>query len=148
MLGSLAPGGIVQRRAIYARRSSLTIVYIQALRLLQVQPKHLSSAQTCLEGSRQKLTGQAGMNFAHGSSTVLRPQHSTRTRWEPLGLDTYLGPVLANLTYNWMYFSIRLTTPGQTQRRKSIVLKKDGSCWRFPMRLRASPSLEWIRLDM
>ena len=54
-------------------------------------------------GITPKLTGQLGMNYAHGSASA------PLTKFDTLGLTAgaryLLGPVLASLTYNWLYFS-------------------------------------------
>jgi hypothetical protein len=75
-------------------------------------------------GITSKLTGQLGMNYAHGST------NAPLNRYDTVGLTAgarYLfGPVLANLTYNWLYFSTASApTPGsinETAFSKKMVM--------------------------
>lgn len=56
-------------------------------------------------GITAKLTGQVGMNYSHGS----RSGTSSASTFDTVGLTAgaryLIGPVLASLQYNWLYFS-------------------------------------------
>lgn len=54
-------------------------------------------------GITTKLTAQAGMNFSHGS--ISTPVTTFDSVGLTGGLQYLIGPMLANLTYNWLYFS-------------------------------------------
>jgi hypothetical protein len=54
-------------------------------------------------GITSKLSGQAGLNFSHGTSSA--PLTSFDTIGLTTGLRYLIGPVFANLTYSWLYFS-------------------------------------------
>lgn len=54
-------------------------------------------------GITSKLTAQAGMNYAHGTTST--PASSFDTLGATAGASYLLGPVLVNLTYSWLYFS-------------------------------------------
>lgn len=54
-------------------------------------------------GITANLTAQAGMNYSHGTTST--PASSFDTLGATAGASYLLGPVLVNLTYNWLYFS-------------------------------------------
>lgn len=54
-------------------------------------------------GITPNLTAQAGMNYSHGTTSA--PASSFDTLGATAGASYLLGPVLVNLTYNWLYFS-------------------------------------------
>ncbi|MDF0643612.1 MAG: hypothetical protein P0111_06245 [Nitrospira sp.] len=61
-------------------------------------------------GITSKLSGQLGLNYAHGSSS--NPQTTYDSVNANVGASYLIGPVLANLTYRWMYFSNINEQPG------------------------------------
>lgn len=64
-------------------------------------------------GITSKLTAQAGMNVSHGSTST--PASSFDTLGATAGASYLLGPVMVNLTYNWLYFSNSFAQTAQTQ---------------------------------
>jgi len=64
-------------------------------------------------GITSKLTAQAGLNYSHGS--ISTPVSSFDTLGATAGASYLLGPVLVNLTYNWLYFSNSFVQTAQTQ---------------------------------
>ena len=53
------------------------------------------------------------MNFSHGSTST--PASSFDTLGATAGASYLLGPVMVNLTYNWLYFSSSFAQTAQTQ---------------------------------
>jgi hypothetical protein len=64
-------------------------------------------------GITSKLTAQVGMNYSHGSSSS--PPNTFDSVGVTGALSYLLGPVLASLTYNWMYFSNSSTDLAQNR---------------------------------
>jgi hypothetical protein len=54
-------------------------------------------------GITSNLTAQVGLNYSHGTTST--PASSFDTLGATAGASYLLGPVLVNLTYNWLYFS-------------------------------------------
>ena len=121
LLGSLNPGGIVQAGQY---RASLTLCY-------SIYPSTAYAAgpiKTDLVGANvsggitPKLTGQAGMNFAHGSSAVSWTSFTYDSSGVTVGARYLLGPILVSLTYNWLYFA---NSTAQRRRAKAIIFSKN-----------------------
>jgi hypothetical protein len=73
----------------------------------------------------RNLTGTLGMNYSHGSSNF--PVTSFDSVGLTAGLNYLIGPVFANLTYNWQYFanSFQQSGPGTSDyafSKKMIIL--------------------------
>jgi hypothetical protein len=56
-------------------------------------------------GITSRLSGQVGMNYAHGSSAASETSFTYDTVGITVGARYLLGPILASLTTNWLYFS-------------------------------------------
>ena len=104
LAGSLNPGGIIQAGQY---RASLTYNY-------SIYPSYAYGAgptkahvfgATASGGITSKLTGQAGVNLAHGSSADSLTSFTYDTVGVTVGARYLLGPILASLTYNWLYFA-------------------------------------------
>ena len=72
-------------------------------------------------GITSKLTGIAGMNYSHGSTSS--PTSSFDTLGATAGASYILGPVLINLTYNWLYFSNSSTQSPASQNEYAFSKK-------------------------
>jgi hypothetical protein len=103
LAGSLIPGGIMARGAYTASmvyRYSLFPGYAFSSGPTQAHVVGLNARG----GITSKLTGDVGMNYAHRTS--LGASSSTAdTVGVTVGARYLLGPVLASLTYNWLFFS-------------------------------------------
>jgi hypothetical protein len=104
LYGSLYPGGLVPAGQYRASLNSSYSIYPStaygagALKALVV-------GTNVSGGITPKLSGQAGMNFAHGSSTASSTNFTYDTVGVTVGARYLLGPILASLTYNWLYSS-------------------------------------------
>ena len=102
LAGSLNPGGIVAPGAYTARMSyrfSLVPSFAFGAGPLKVHVVGINATG----GITPKLSGLVGANYSHGT------QSSPSTTFDTIGLTVganyLLGPVLASLTYNWLFFS-------------------------------------------
>jgi hypothetical protein len=104
MYGSLAPGGVIpagQYRASFVA----TYGYYPSTAFGAGAIKTVVVGTNVSGGITPKLTGQAGMNFSHGSSTASTASYTFDTVGVTLGARYLLGPILASLTYNYLYSS-------------------------------------------
>jgi len=100
--GSLNPGGIMAPGAYTASlRSSYSIYPGTAFGSGPTKTYLLGANAT--GGIARNLTAQAGVNYAHGSSS--NPDRTFDSVNVTGGLGYLIGPVLADLTVNWLYFS-------------------------------------------
>jgi hypothetical protein len=104
MVGSLAPGGLVPAGQYRATLSS-TYGYYPSTAFGAGALKTVVVGTNVSGGITPKLTGQAGMNFSHGSSTASTASFTYDTVGVTLGARYLMGPVLATLTYNYLYSS-------------------------------------------
>jgi hypothetical protein len=110
--GSLAPGGVIAPGAFTTSLSySFSIFPSYALNAGPMKT-HVVGVNASA-GVTSKLTAQAGMNFSHGSTST--PASSFDTLGATAGASYLLGPVMVNLTYNWLYFSSSFAQTAQTQ---------------------------------
>jgi hypothetical protein len=133
LAGSLSPGGI-QAPGAYTASMAYRYTFVPGYAFSSgPQQAHLLGLNAS-GGITSKLTGFGGMNYGHRSS--LGASSSTAdTVGVTVGTRYLLGPVLVSLTANWMYVS------NSTAQTPEYEFSKRWSCWRFPMRLRAPPSL-------
>lgn len=54
-------------------------------------------------GITSRLSGRVGVNYSHGATT--NPRSSFDTLGTSVGASYLIGPVLASLSYDWLYFS-------------------------------------------
>jgi len=102
LAGSLMPGGI---KAPGAYTASLRYTYsLFPSYAFGSGPMntHLVGANAT-GGITSKLAGLVGMNYAH--STRSSPSSTSDTLGVTVGTAYLIGPVLATLSYNWLYFS-------------------------------------------
>ena len=100
--GSLNPGGIMTPGAYTADlRSTYTIYPGTAFGAGPTKTYILGANAT--GGIARNLTAQARMNYSHGSSS--NPHRTFDSVNVTGGLGYLIGPVLADLTVNWLYFS-------------------------------------------
>lgn len=76
-------------------------------------------------GITSKLSGQVGMNYSHGTRSA--PTSTFDTFGATVGARYLIGPVMASLTYNWLFFSREAdpslaSQPTEYQFSKKIVL--------------------------
>jgi hypothetical protein len=71
-------------------------------------------------GITSKLTAQVGANYSHGTSDF--PKSNFDSVGVTGGMGYLLGPVLASLTYNWLYFSN--TSTDAFQNRSEYLFSK------------------------
>ncbi len=124
LAGSLNPGGIVAPGAYTVTTSyrfSLVPSFAFGAGPLKVHVVGINATG----GITSKLSGQVGANYSHGT------QSSPSTTFDTLGLTVganyLLGPVLATLSYNWLFFSREAdsslaSTPTEYEFSKKVVL--------------------------
>ncbi len=110
--GSLAPGGVIGPGAFTTSLSYNFSIFPSYAINAGPMKTHIVGANASA-GVTSKLTAQAGMNFSHGSTST--PASSFDTLGATAGASYLLGPVLVNLTYNWLYFSSSFAQTAQTQ---------------------------------
>ena len=105
------------------RRCALATAYIPGYAFGSGPTKTHVVGANATGGIARNLTAQVGVNYAHGSrDNPNLTEHMTRSMVIG-GLGYLIGPVLANLTGNWLYFS---NSTDQSVSQSVRVLKKDG----------------------
>jgi len=102
LAGSLTPGGIVAPGAYTAAlsyRFSLVPSYAFGAGPLKVHVVGINATG----GITSKLSGLMGINYSHGTRSA--PTSTFDTIGLTAGARYLIGPVLASLTYNWLFFS-------------------------------------------
>ena len=124
LAGSLSPGGIATPGAYTVRmRYRFTLVpgYAFGAGPLKVHVLGLNA----MGGITSKLSGQVGMNYSHGTRSA--PTSTFDTVGLTVGARYLIGPVLASLTYNWLFFSREAdpslaSTPTEYEFSKKVVM--------------------------
>ena len=120
---SLSPGGIVVPGA-YAATMSYRFSLVPSFAFGAGPLKTHVVGINATGGITSKLTGQVGMNYSHGTRSA--PTSTFDTVGVTVGARYLLGPVLASLTYNWLFFSRdadpSLSTQSQYEFSKKVVL--------------------------
>lgn len=112
LAGSLNPGGIVAPGQFTTSLSYGFSVFPSYAFGAGPMKTHIVGANLS-GGITSKLTGQLGANFSHGTTDF--PQSTFDTVGITAGVRYLLGPVLASLTYNWLYFTNDSSPTPQTQ---------------------------------
>jgi len=112
LAGSLNPGGIVAPGQFTTSLSYNFSVFPSYGFGAGPMKTHVVGANLS-GGITSKLTGQLGANFSHGSTNL--PVSTFDTVGFTAGARYLLGPVLASLTYNWLYFANNSSLTPQTQ---------------------------------
>lgn len=102
LAGSLNSGGIMAPGAYTVRmryRFSLVPSYAFGAGPLKVHVVGLNA----VGGITSKLSGQMGMNYSHGTRSA--PTSTFDTFGVTFGARYLIGPVMASLTYNWLFYS-------------------------------------------
>lgn len=110
--GSLAPGGVIAPGAFTTSLSYNFSIFPSYALNAGPMKTHVVGVNASA-GITSKLTAQAGMNVSHGSTST--PASSFDTLGATAGASYLLGPVMVNLTYNWLYFSNSFAQTAQTQ---------------------------------
>ncbi|BFU93673.1 MAG: conserved protein of unknown function [Nitrospira sp.] len=100
--GTLMPGGIMPPGQFGTRLSYNYNVYPSYVIGSGPMKTQIVGANIT-GGITSKLSGQLGLNYSHGSTS--NPQSTFDSVNASVGASYLIGPVLANLTYRWMYFS-------------------------------------------
>ena len=124
LAGSLAPGGISTPgayTALMSYRFTLVPGYAFGAGPLKVHVVGLNA----VGGITSKLSGQVGMNYSHGTRSA--PTSTFDTVGLTVGARYLIGPVLASLTYNWLFFSREAdpslaNTPTEYEFSKKVVM--------------------------
>ncbi len=112
LAGSLASGGVLAPGAFTTSLSYNFSIFPSYALGAGPMKAHVIGVNANM-GITSKLTGQAGMNYSHGSTST--PASSFDTLGATAGASYLLGPVLVNLTYNWLYFSSSFAQSATTQ---------------------------------
>jgi hypothetical protein len=102
LAGSLNPGGIVAPGA-YTVTMSYRFSLLPAFAFGAGPLKTHVVGMNATAGITSKLTGLVGANYSHGTQST--PATTFDTIGLTAGANYLLGPVLASLTYNWLFFS-------------------------------------------
>ena len=102
LAGSLAPGG-VNAPGGYTAAMTYTYSIFPSYGFGSGPMKTHILGLNATGGITPKLTGQVGMNFSHGTRS--EPASTFDTVGLTAGARYLIGPVLASLSYNWLYFS-------------------------------------------
>ena len=102
LTGTLNPGVIIPAGQYTASMSYNFSVYPSYAFNAGPLKTHVLGANV-FAGLTSKLSGQIGANFSHGSTNT--PRSTFDSIGATAALTYLLGPVLASLTYNYMYFS-------------------------------------------
>jgi hypothetical protein len=123
LAGSLNPGGIMNPGAYTATLRYTYSLFPSYAFGAGPTKTHVVGANVT-GGIARNLTAQAGINFAHGSRS--NPDTSFDSVGVVGGLGYLMGPVLANLTGNWLYFTNSTTQSGSQSQyefsKKMIML--------------------------
>ena len=102
LAGSLNPGGVIAPGAYTATMSYDFSIFPSYAFGSGPMKTHVVGVNASA-GITSKLTGQVGMNYSHGTTSL------PRSVFDSLGVTAgaryLIGPVLASLTYDWLYFS-------------------------------------------
>ena len=114
----MTPGAYTTRMSY---RFSLVPSYAFGAGPLKVHVVGLSA----VGGITSKLSGQVGMNYSHGTRSA--PTSTFDTFGVTVGARYLIGPVMASLTYNWLFFSREAdpslaSQPTQYEFSKKVVL--------------------------
>lgn len=137
--GSLTQGGILTRgqySATMAYRYTLVPSYAFTA---GPQQAHLL-ALVARGGITSKLTGTVGMNYAHRTSLGIASS-TFDTVGVTVGAQYLLGPVLASLTYNWLFVSNSTPQTPEYEFSKKIVMLSFSYAFASPLFFRDGISL-------
>jgi hypothetical protein len=113
LAGSLAPGGIMAPGKYTASMGYTYSIFPSYAFGSGPMNTHVVGANAT-GGITSKLVGLVGMNYAH--STRSSPSSTADTLGATVGARYLIGPVLASLTYNWLYVSNSTEQPlGQSE---------------------------------
>lgn len=121
--GSLNPGGIMAPGA-YTTAMSYAFSIFPAYALGSGPMKTHVLGINATGGITPKLTGQVGTNFSHGTTST--PASTINSAGITAGARYLIGPVMASLTYNWLYFSssTSLSSLGQGSQSSEYAFSK------------------------
>ncbi len=123
LAGSLNPGGIVAPGA-YSVSMSYRFSLLPAFAFGAGPLKVHLVGMNAVGGITSNLSGLVGINYSHGIQSA--PTSTFDTVGVTVGANYLLGPILASLTYNWLFFSREadqsLSTQTQFEFSKKIVL--------------------------
>ncbi|MCC6140875.1 MAG: hypothetical protein IT389_09715 [Nitrospira sp.] len=112
LAGSLGVGGVIAPGA-FTTSVSYNFSIFPSYALVAGPMKTHVVGINARGGISSNLTAQAGLNFSHGTTST--PASSFDTLGATAGASYLLGPVLVNLTYNWLYFSSSFAQSAATQ---------------------------------
>lgn len=112
LAGSLAQGGIIAPGAFTTSMSYNFSIFPSFALGVGPMKTHVIGVNASM-GITSKLTAQAGLNYSHGSMNT--PASSFDTFGATAGASYLLGPVMVNLTSNWLYFSSSFVQAAQAQ---------------------------------
>lgn len=102
LAGSLIPGGIMAPGA-YTASMRYTYSIFPSFAFGSGPLKTHVVGVNAIGGITSNLSGQAGINYAHGTRSA--PTSTFDTLGLTVGARYLIGPVLASLTYNWLFVS-------------------------------------------
>ena len=125
LAGSLSPGGI-NAPGGYTTTMAYTYSIFPSYAFGSGPIKSHVVGLSATGGITPKLTGQVGMNYAHSTSSGTGFSSTFDTVGLTAGARYLIGPVLASLQYNWLYFSNSATQSslGQASQSDTAFSKK------------------------
>jgi hypothetical protein len=119
LAGSLSPGGIMAPGAYTATMRYTYTLFPGYAFGSGPRQTHLVGG-LARGGITSRLSGLLGMNYAHSSSSS--PSFTSDTLGVTVGARYLIGPVLATLSYNWLYFSKSDDQSSEYEWSKKIVM--------------------------
>lgn len=102
LAGSLNPGTVLPPGQYSAGLSYNYSIFPSYTGTSGAMRTHVVGVNTRV-GVSSRLSGRAGVNYSHGATT--NPRSSFDTFGASVGASYLMGPVLASLSYDWLYFS-------------------------------------------
>jgi hypothetical protein len=121
LVGSLNPGGIIAPGAYIAAMSYSYSIFPSYAFGSGPMKTHVVGVNAS-GGITPKLTGLVGMNYSHGTRSL--PSSTFDTLGLTAGARYLIGPVLASLTYSWLYFSSSVDQSSLSQSSEYQFSKK------------------------
>jgi hypothetical protein len=121
LVGSISPGGILAPGA-YIASMSYNFSVLPTFAFGSGPMKVHVVGVNATGGITSNLSAQVGVNYSHG--TISQPSSTFDTVGVTAGARYLIGPVLASLTYNWLYFSNQTDQSALSQSSESQFSKK------------------------
>lgn len=120
LAGSLAQGGVIAPGAFTTAMSYNFSIFPSYALGAGPMKTHIVGVNA-RGGITSNMTAQVGLNYSHGTTST--PVSSFDTLGATVGASYLLGPVLVNLTYDWLYFTSSFVESGTAQNEYAFSKK-------------------------